>query len=128
MKAQMRTLEAFLAGTILLLTITFLLTIRPRFPEFQSLDLKFRTLKVLESLDKNDSLRKFVYSNNSAELERIIESYLPKIYEAEVLICREGETCFLSLEAKEIYSVIYYLATNSTKFENRKVLVYIYQI
>lgn len=128
MKGQMKTVEAFIASIILLSTVAWLLGISPKIPEFESIGLKFAALKVLRAMDENNELRGAAYSNNVQRIESEIEEHIPKVYEVEVLICRENETCELDVEAKNIFSVSYLLATDFEKLENREIVVYIYEI
>ena len=126
MKGQIKTLEAVISVIILISAVFILASFSPKLPEVESLDIKLKILKGLKNLDENNELRKYVYLNDSSTLEQKILQYIPKNFEYKVLIC--NKLCSYEVNAKKVYTISYFLASDLKNFETMEVLVYVWQI
>jgi hypothetical protein len=125
MKSQLKTIEASISAIILLSFLVFLFSFSQSVPELESLNLKLSVMKALQALDKNNELRQYVYANDTKTIEDKLYPYIPRNYNFKVLICKNG--CNYSIEAKNIFSVSYFLSTDLKNFEEREVAVYVWE-
>jgi hypothetical protein len=125
MKAQFRTIESSISAIILLSFLAFLFSLPQTYPELESLNLKLSIFKALQALDQNNELRQYVYANDTQTIENELYPYIPRNYNFKVLICTD--VCNYSVEAKNVYSVSYFLATDLKNFKKREVVVYVWE-
>jgi len=124
-KGQLRLIEASLAIIFLFLYLSFAFSLPQVLPETKSFEMKFRIQNALKAIDKKEEFRKYVYANDSSSIENLLYPYLPRTINYKVLIC--SNSCSFSVEAKEVYSVSYLLATDKKTFDPREVIVYVWE-
>jgi len=128
MKAQVKTLEAIVAVSILVATLVFFSLSAKPMQRLSLLNYKLSAYDALSLLEATGELRKDVVNNDVTSLEKRLKPFI----NAELAVVIFNKTANLqpipNLLTKESVVACYYIAGDTGTYEPRKLCVYIWGI
>lgn len=125
MKGILRSLEAVIATTIVMVTYILLFTSNPSPPEFETINWKLQGFYALQTLDNENLLRSSVVADNVTALTNYLTPLMPADLNFQVQIC--STSCTVpSISASKIASISYLVAGNLTNYKPSQVILYMW--
>jgi len=126
MKAQIRTLEAVIAVTILIGTlIAFSHKNRPMH-KLSILGYKLDAYNAFRLLEETGQLRENVMNNNVKELEESLKPFIKCNFDVIIFNETTNVTIIPKFVSNEIVTACYYIAGNLDEYSPKKVCVYMW--
>jgi len=125
MKGIMKTFEAVIGLTMVMIAFLLLYTNQEPLPEFDTVSWRASGQKALESLDNSNLLRYDALNNNTGVLESRLAPYLPPNVEIMVVVC--GNSCPVpTIEATKSTSAHYLISGLPDNSTSREVILYMW--
>lgn len=119
------TVEAFLAASLVLVTLMLVYTRVPSLPKFSLISLQEKTYNCLEEMDLRKKLREEVKETNTSSVEGYLEGCTPPAVNLEVKICTPSSCTALHLPGNEtVTTTTYFVAGKGKDYFPSKVVVF----
>lgn len=124
-KGILKTFEAVLGLSLVMLTFVFLYTGQDPLPEFETVTWKISGMEGLESLDAANELRYDALNNNTAAIENKLKQKLPAAVDTLLQIC-ELNCSVPEIDAEKSASVHYLVSGDANNNTAKELILYVW--
>ena len=127
-KAWIAVIEAVL-GILILFTFVMIVMSRNNANSQQDQAKNFQAL-FLNEIENNQDLRKNILASQITDVNYSLQDFLDKFnmnYNLDVCITDIEEGCSLIINSKEVTAYDYFVASNSTQFEPKKLKIFLWK-